>query len=275
MSFEAIGQVLGMGMGGLGGGLLGAGAGGLAGAGTGAVEGGEAGAVAGLGFPPAEPETIGAGVIGGAVVGGATGAAGGGYEGAIAGAGRGRSIGGLIGRSLDHVFNQTSDADEKAKAVPDQDAGTCQTCPDPCKDLRRGKGLGDYRGGADSQMTKPARDGLQSHHMPSDAASQDALDGKLTRGSGPAIQMLKADHKETLSYGYTREAQDYQDTQTDLIKQGRYMEAFDNDAADVRRVAQNAGDPGRYDQAIKEAQDYAECVDKNRVQPIQKEEGQP
>ncbi len=68
-------------------------------------------------------------------------------------------------------------------------------------------------------------------------------------------------------------ARDFQRMQTDLIKRGRYMEAFDNDAADVRRVARYAGDPGRYDEAIKEAQDYAECVEKNRVQPIQDKKG--
>ena len=275
MSFEGIGRVLGMGVGGVGGGLGGAAVGGVVGVGTGALEGGEVGAGAGLLFPPAEPETIAGGAIIGGVAGGGVGAAEGGYEGVIVGAKKGGDIGGLIGRGLDYVFNQISGADDKAKAVPDEDTGTCQTCPDPCKDLRKGSGPGDYRGGAHSQMTQPARDSRVSHHMPSGAAVREALNGKLPRDSGPAIQMLPSDHKETLSWGNDEIAKAYQASQIDLIRRGRYMEAFDNDAADVRRVARNAGDPGRYDQAINEAQDYAECVEKNRVRPIQSEDGRP
>ncbi len=135
----------------------------------------------------------------------------------------------------------------------------CSTCPppeDPCAHLSRGGGNGPYRGGSHDQMTKPRNDGLDSHHMPPNASIRDTMDV----GGGAAIQMLQSDHRATSSYGNRPAAQQYRAQQADLIRQGKYGEAFTNDAADVRRVASEAGEPSRYDQAIKEAQAYADCV---------------
>ena len=141
---------------------------------------------------------------------------------------------------------------------------TCPTCEpeqpkrrkNPCKHLERGKGTGKYRGGSHRQMQKPAKDGLESHHMP----PADSIEGTLSRNDGAAIQMEEVDHKETLSFGSFKAAELYRDQQRELIKAGKLKTAFANDAADVRRVAAEAGDPTRYDEAIKEAQAYAECL---------------
>ena len=143
----------------------------------------------------------------------------------------------------------------------------CSTCEpeqpkrrkNPCKHLERGSGTGKYRGGSHRQMTKPAKDGLESHHMP----PADSIEGHLSRNDGAAIQMEEVDHKETLSFGSFKAAELYRDQQRELIKAGKLKTAFANDAGDVRRVAAQAGDPTRYSEAIKEAQAYADCLQQN------------
>ena len=141
---------------------------------------------------------------------------------------------------------------------------TCEPTPspeDPCKHLERGSGDGPYRGGSHRQMTKPAKDGLESHHMP----PADSIKGTLAHSDGAAIQMERLDHKETLSFGNYKAAQLYREQQQKLIEKGSFKEAFANDAADVRRVAAEAGDPTRYDEAIREAQAYADCLQQHKL----------
>ena len=147
-------------------------------------------------------------------------------------------------------------------------ADACSTCPppdkDPCAHLRSNKGgPGDYRGGAHGETIKPANDGLDSHHMPSADAVKQTLEGDLPRNDVPAIQMEPGDHRETLSWGSSSDAAAYRQSQQDLINKGKFMDAFENDAANARQIAADAGDPTRYDQAIKEARAYAECLEKN------------
>ena len=82
------------------------------------------------------------------------------------------------------------------------------------------------------------------HHMPADSASE------LPRGEGPAIKMEKEDHRETASYGNSKEAQEYRQKQKELIEQGKFREAFEMDVKDIR---DKFGD--KYDDAIAEAEE--------------------
>ena len=83
------------------------------------------------------------------------------------------------------------------------------------------------------------------HHIPADSASD------LIRESGPAIKMEKEDHRETASYGMSKEAQEYRQKQKELIQQGKFREAFEMDVKDIR---DKFGD--KYDDAIAEAEEY-------------------
>ncbi|MGW7082342.1 RHS repeat-associated core domain-containing protein [Streptomyces sp. NPDC054871] len=104
-----------------------------------------------------------------------------------------------------------------------------------------------YRGGRYKWLKDPSTaykrniPGTEINHMP-----PDSING-MTRDRGPAIQMDKADHYQTASWGRSREAMDYRAKQQDLINQGRHREAIDMDIADVRSKFGN-----KYDNAIKE-----------------------
>ena len=139
---------------------------------------------------------------------------------------------------------------------------TCEPPPEnPCEHLERGSAEGRYRGGSHRQMTKPINDELDSHHMP----PADSIKGTLSRNDGAAIQMEKVDHEKTLSWGSSAEARIYREQQEKLIEDGKFDKAFANDAADVSRVAVRAGDPTRYDEAIREAQTYADCLQQHKL----------
>ena len=147
-------------------------------------------------------------------------------------------------------------------------SGTCDHCDDPpddpCKHLKKGNGGGKYRGGGHEQTAKPVNDGLDSHHMP----SSDSIKGTLGREDGPAVQMEPADHHQTASWGNSKDAVAYRARQTELIRNGKFTEAFANDVQDARRIAAEAGDPKRYDQAIKEALAYLDCLSKHNLTSI-------
>ncbi|MFD9218633.1 putative T7SS-secreted protein [Streptomyces sp. NPDC060064] len=104
-----------------------------------------------------------------------------------------------------------------------------------------------YRGGLYKWQKDPATDyrlnvpGTEINHMP-----PNSING-IPRDRGPAIQMDKADHYETASWGRSREAIEYRKTQQELINQGRYREAIDMDIADIRSKFGS-----KYDNAIKE-----------------------
>jgi len=107
-----------------------------------------------------------------------------------------------------------------------------------------------YQGGAYKDIGEVG-DGLDNHHMPADSITD------TPRGDGPAITMDPLDHRETSSWGSSLEAQEYRASQADLLEQGRARDAMAREIRDVRRVAREAGDPRRYNQAMQEMLDYA------------------
>ena len=89
-------------------------------------------------------------------------------------------------------------------------------------------------------------DGAHRHHMPSRQASP------LSKADGPAIRMSPEDHRKTASYGGRKGSgqQAYRDKQADLIKQGKFDDAFMMDVDDIQSKFGN-----KYDNAILEAMD--------------------
>ncbi|MBX9840147.1 MAG: hypothetical protein K2X69_17750, partial [Silvanigrellaceae bacterium] len=116
-----------------------------------------------------------------------------------------------------------------------------------------------YTAGPHSQTTKPRNDGLDSHHMPAKSAYEGSKmnpDGQAMEG--PAKKMEPKDHRETKSYG--KHGEKYRQKQKELIQQGKLKEAVQMDIDDVRRIAQEDGNPNKYECGIKE---YIETYNKN------------
>lgn len=107
----------------------------------------------------------------------------------------------------------------------------------PCDHLKQGSGKGPYRGGAHSKTSKPKNDGKDSHHIPSDAASP------LSKKDGPKDSDASERSRKTSSNGQTPGYEDYIDSIGELIKQGRWRDAFAKEVKDVRRVAREIEDP--------------------------------
>ena len=124
----------------------------------------------------------------------------------------------------------------------------------PCDHLRRGDGKGPYRGGAHSETSKPRNDGKDSHHAPADDSSP------LPRKDGPTVQMDPTDHKNTTSNGSGRDAVLYREKIEGLIAQGKWRDAMAEEVKDIRRVAREAGNPKKYNEAIKEMLAYYKCL---------------
>lgn len=130
---------------------------------------------------------------------------------------------------------------------------------DKCKPLENGVGGNDYRGGKHSKIRKggkkytPPR---ESHHMPA-ASAYSRLNGKtIMPANMPTIQMDKADHMLTASWGSSLSAQSYRLEQQRLIKSGKagYTAAMTMDIADIR---EKFGD--KYDLAIAQMIAWAAC----------------
>jgi len=109
----------------------------------------------------------------------------------------------------------------------------------------------EKKGGSYSDVKKSS-DGEthEVHHMPADKVNN------LPYNDGPAIKMDKEDHKQTASYGKSKEAQEYRDKQKELIEQGKFREAFEMDVEDIR---EKFGD--KYDDAIAEAEEYVKKLE--------------
>lgn len=101
-----------------------------------------------------------------------------------------------------------------------------------------------FAGGAYSKL--PRVPGLERHHMPADSISS------ISRGKGPSIQMERADHKQTLSYGSSREAKAHRSNISSLLNQGRMRDAMAAEIRDVRRIA-----GPKYNGAIRGMLDYS------------------
>lgn len=89
------------------------------------------------------------------------------------------------------------------------------------------------------------------HHTPADSTSN------LERDDGPAIKMEKEDHRQTASYGNSREAREYREKQKELIEQGKFREALQMDIDDLH---EKFGD--KYDDAIAEMLEYVDQLEK-------------
>jgi hypothetical protein len=134
-----------------------------------------------------------------------------------------------------------------------------KTKPDPCKPLENGVPGEGYREGKHGKIKKggasykPPR---ESHHMPADAA-YDTFGGRpIASDAKPAIQMDKADHQASASWGNGAAAQQYRKTQSALLKSGKsgYLQAVMMDIADIRA---KFGD--KYDGAIAQYFAWAKC----------------
>jgi hypothetical protein len=100
-------------------------------------------------------------------------------------------------------------------------------------------GLGESSGGGGAaeetpllggayQDVRAANLGGEVHHMPAADVST------LSRGEGPSIWMETADHQMTASWGSSVEAQEYRAAQAELINQGKFNEALQNDMFDIQ-----------------------------------------
>lgn len=178
----------------------------------------------------------------------------------------GSRLGGLAGRAAgealaSYMEDANAEAEEKTREVADTNdcaTGTCKP-KDPCEHLRRGRGSGRYRGGAHGETKKPVGDQLDSHHMP----AKDSFP-KSDWEDLPAIQMDRADHQKTMSNGNKgRVGAQWRAKQAQLIRDGKFKEALQMDIDDARRIAKESGNPSKYDEAIKEAEEYAKCREKH------------
>lgn len=104
-------------------------------------------------------------------------------------------------------------------------------------------------GGAYRDLRRVAAAGEEVHHMPPVSAFGDAAGRVL---DGAAVILRREDHKDTASFGSSRDARTYQAEQRALVSAGRYAEAFERDAQDL---VDKFGH--RYDSAIAEARAHA------------------
>ncbi|RZL01571.1 MAG: hypothetical protein EOP36_11020 [Rubrivivax sp.] len=101
------------------------------------------------------------------------------------------------------------------------------------------------RGGAHGEVKGLA--GYESHHMPANAVSP------LPTNQGPAVALEVTDHRMTASWGSSREAKAYRQTQESLIKSGNFDAAQKMDIEDLREKFGN-----KYNAAIEQALKYTE-----------------
>ena len=109
----------------------------------------------------------------------------------------------------------------------------------------------EKQGGSYKDVFKEGEgDTKEVHHMPSNDASP------LRFQDGPAIKMDKKDHRETASWGNSREAREYRQHQKELIDSGRFRDALNMDIEDIK---DKFGD--KYDGAISEMMEYVDKLE--------------
>ena len=106
--------------------------------------------------------------------------------------------------------------------------------------------------------------GGEIHHAPADSVSP------LSTGEGPGFRMGVEDHRETASWGSSREAQAYRAEQRALIEQGRFEEA---QQMDIKDAQSKFGD--KYDEGIKQMQDYTGKIPPDKLVPKPKPKPNP
>jgi len=79
----------------------------------------------------------------------------------------------------------------------------------------------------------------------------------LGEQKGPAIQMDPADHAKTMSNGNNQGSGEYREMIGDMIAGGDMRGAMATEIRDVRRVAKEAGNPSKYNGAMREMMDYS------------------
>lgn len=170
----------------------------------------------------------------------------------------------LVGKTVRKVgSNTTRETIKGAGKIPKQRGnggqGKRKRNTDKCKPLENGLPGIDYRGGKHSKIRKggkkftPPR---ESHHMPA-ASAYSRVNGRIIKPANmPTIQMDKADHMLTASWGNGLPAQSYRLEQERLIKSGKpgYTAAMMMDIADIRA---KFGD--KYDSAITQMIAWAAC----------------
>ena len=92
---------------------------------------------------------------------------------------------------------------------------------------------------------------IECHHCPANSVSP------LSKGDGPAIQMEKGDHRQTASWGNSKEAQQYRAKQSEMIENGDFSGAQQMDIDDVQSKFGN-----KYDDAIEQMRDYTDELDR-------------
>ena len=123
------------------------------------------------------------------------------------------------------------------------------TQPGPVDTAAQGT-VAKFAGGAYKNLGAKGSKGIECHHCPANSAS------KLSKSDGPTIQMEKGDHRQTASWGNSKEAQEYRAKQADMIESGDFKGAQQMDIDDVQSKF-----GGKYDDAIRQMRDYTDKLD--------------
>lgn len=177
---------------------------------------------------------------------------------------------GDLGKALKKGEEQLAKNEKSPPAANAGDGGarvtdTKKRTRNPCAHLAKGNpdGKGPYRGGS-YDGTRGAGDDRESDHMPPKSVSP------MGEGRSPAISMYKPDHRKARSTGSGKRAEQWRADQQKLIDAGRYRDATAMDYHDRRRLARQAGEPRRYNEAMLERSAYQRCLEKHGLLPGKK-----
>ena len=108
------------------------------------------------------------------------------------------------------------------------------------------KELAEKTGGSYAEVKKISDGNIHEiHHTPADSVT------KIDYTDGPAIRMDKMDHRQTASWGNSREARQYREIQEKLVSEGKIRDAIQMDIDDI---VSKFGD--KYDESIKQMLEY-------------------
>lgn len=108
------------------------------------------------------------------------------------------------------------------------------------------KELAEKTGGSYAEVKKISDGNIHEiHHTPADSVT------KFDYTDGPAIRMDKMDHRQTASWGNSREARQYREIQEKLVSEGKMRDAIQMDIDDI---VSKFGD--KYDESIKQMLEY-------------------
>ncbi|MGN9127820.1 hypothetical protein ACTM97_15745 [Oliverpabstia intestinalis] len=108
------------------------------------------------------------------------------------------------------------------------------------------KELAEKTGGSYAEIKKNSDGSIHEiHHMPADSIT------KFDYADGPAIRMDKMDHRQTASWGSSKEARQYRDIQEKLVSEGKIRDAIQMDIDDIVSKFGN-----KYDESIKQMLEY-------------------